>query len=71
LGWSWPAPCSTIRTLRPGSACSLAILRDRIESGEIGPDEPPPSITFLAQETGLAVGTVCKAIKVLADEGSW
>jgi DNA-binding GntR family transcriptional regulator len=28
-----------------------------------------PSITFLVQETGLAVGTIRKAIKVLADEG--
>jgi len=28
-----------------------------------------PSITFLVQETGLAVGTIRKAIKVLSDEG--
>ena len=46
-----------------------AILRDRIESGEIAPGEAMPSITFLVQETGLAVGTIRKAIKVLADEG--
>lgn len=45
-----------------------AILRARIESGEIVPGEPVPSITFLVQETGLAVGTVRKAIKVLSDE---
>ena len=41
----------------------------RIESGEIGPREPLPSITYLAGETGLAVGTVRKAIAVLVDEG--
>ena len=46
-----------------------AILRARIESGEIVPSEALPSITFLVQETGLAVGTIRKAIKVLADEG--
>ena len=46
-----------------------AILRARIESGEIAPGEAVPSITFLVQETGLAVGTIRKAIKVLADEG--
>jgi DNA-binding GntR family transcriptional regulator len=46
-----------------------AILRSRIESGEIPPESALPSITFLVQETGLAVGTIRKAIKVLADEG--
>jgi GntR family transcriptional regulator len=44
-------------------------LRARIQSGEIGPREPLPSITFLVQETGLAVGTVRKAVAVLIDEG--
>jgi GntR family transcriptional regulator len=46
-----------------------AILRARIESGEIPPREPLPSITFLTGETGLAVGTVRKAIAVLVDAG--
>ncbi len=46
-----------------------AILRARIESGKIPPEGALPSITYLVQETGLAVGTVRKAIKVLADEG--
>ena len=46
-----------------------AILRARIVSGEIPPEHALPSLTFLVQETGLAVGTVRKAIKVLADEG--
>jgi DNA-binding GntR family transcriptional regulator len=45
------------------------ILQARIESGEIGPREPLPSITTLVQETGLAVGTIRKAIGVLVDQG--
>jgi DNA-binding GntR family transcriptional regulator len=40
-----------------------------IESGAIGPREPVPSITYMVQETGLAVGTVRKAISVLIDAG--
>jgi len=46
-----------------------AQLRARIQSGEIGPRQALPSITYLTGETGLAVGTVRKAIGVLADEG--
>jgi GntR family transcriptional regulator len=45
------------------------ILRARIKSGEIGPREPLPSITYLTGETGLAIGTIRKAIGVLVDEG--
>ena len=44
-------------------------LRVRIASGEIGPREALPSITYLTGETGLAVGTIRKAIGVLVDEG--
>jgi GntR family transcriptional regulator len=44
-------------------------LRDRITSGQIGPREPLPSITYLTGETGLAVGTVRRAIALLVDEG--
>lgn len=44
-------------------------LRERITSGEIPPDEPLPSITQIKGETGLAVGTIRQAIKVLTDEG--
>ena len=33
-------------------------LRARIQSGEIGPREALPSITYLTGETGLAVGTI-------------
>ncbi len=46
-----------------------AQLRAQIESGAIRPREPLPSITYLVQETGLAVGTVRKAISVLVDDG--
>ena len=45
------------------------ILRARIKSGEIGPREALPSITYLVGETGLAIGTIRKAIGVLVDEG--
>jgi GntR family transcriptional regulator len=58
-----------IRSPEPSYQQLAATLRGRIESGEIRPEEALPSITFLVQETGLAVGTVRKAIKVLADEG--
>lgn len=44
-------------------------LRERITSGEIGPREPLPSLTTITQETGLAVGTVRRAIDVLVQEG--
>jgi GntR family transcriptional regulator len=44
-------------------------LRDRITSGQIGPREPLPSISYLTGETGLAVGTVRKAVALLVDEG--
>lgn len=43
-------------------------LRERIASGEIGPDEPLPSLTYIQQETGLAVSTIRAGIKVLVDE---
>lgn len=46
-----------------------AILRHRIESGQIAPRQPLPSITTLTGETGLAVGTVRKAIGILVSEG--
>lgn len=45
------------------------VLRARIQSGEIPPEHALPSLTSLVQDTGLAVGTVRKAIKILADEG--
>lgn len=44
-------------------------LRARITSGQIEPDEALPSITQIQGETGLAVGTIRQAIKVLTDDG--
>lgn len=44
-------------------------LRARIESGQIRPRDRLPSIAELAEETGLARGTVRKAVGVLVDEG--
>jgi GntR family transcriptional regulator len=44
-------------------------LRAMIDSGAIGPREPLPSITYMVQETGLAVGTVRKAVSVLVEAG--
>ena len=46
-----------------------ALLRARITSGQIRPRDPLPSIAQLAEETGLARGTVRKAVGVLVDEG--
>lgn len=45
------------------------ILRARIRSGELGPRQAIPSITYLVGETGLAIGTVRRAIGVLVEEG--
>lgn len=44
-------------------------LRDLIRSGQIRRRQPLPSITYIVGETGLAVGTVRKAVRVLVDEG--
>jgi GntR family transcriptional regulator len=46
-----------------------ARLRAAIESGEIGPRQPLPSLSRLVQETGLAGNTVRHAISVLTEEG--
>lgn len=46
-----------------------AVLRGRIEAGEIAPRQAIPSISYLVGETGLAVGTVRRAIALLVDEG--
>ena len=43
------------------------LLRAKIQSGEL--TTTLPSIMELTQETGLAVGTVRRAIKILIDEG--
>ncbi len=46
-----------------------ALLRARIESGELVAGRPIPSETTLMQEHGLARETVRKAVRVLRDEG--
>ncbi len=46
-----------------------AILRARIESGELQPGRALPALTYLMQEYGLSRNTVRRAIGVLADEG--
>jgi GntR family transcriptional regulator len=46
-----------------------AILRGQIERGELAPRRPLPSINRLAQQYGVARGTVEKAVQVLRDEG--
>ena len=58
-----------LRSPEPSYLQLAAILRARIESGQIPPGEALPSITYLVQETGLAVGTIRKAVKVLSDDG--
>jgi len=62
------------RTVDPLSSVPVyrqvaAILRDRIESGDLEPDRPLPSETHLVQEYGIARGTARRAIEVLRDEG--
>jgi len=44
-----------------------ARLRERIETGELGPKLP--SIMDLAEQTGVAPRTVQRALKILHDEG--
>lgn len=46
-----------------------AIIRGRIEDGTYPSRTTIPSITEMVAETGLAIGTVRKAIAVLVDEG--
>jgi GntR family transcriptional regulator len=46
-----------------------AILRDRIDSGELAPGKVIPSETTLMQEHGVARLTARKAVRVLASEG--
>jgi GntR family transcriptional regulator len=62
------------RTVDPLSSVPVyrqvaAILRERIESGELEPDRPVPSEAYLVQEYGIARGTARRAIEVLRDEG--
>jgi GntR family transcriptional regulator len=46
-----------------------AVLRKQIESGELQPNRPIPSVAQLQQEYGLARGTVLHAVDMLKEEG--
>jgi GntR family transcriptional regulator len=46
-----------------------ALLRARIESGDLGPGDQLPSESVLVQEHELARETVRRAVKLLRDEG--
>jgi GntR family transcriptional regulator len=46
-----------------------AILRNRIESGDLAPGDPLPSEVEIEQATGLARGTIRVAIRSLRDDG--
>lgn len=46
-----------------------AILRAGIESGELEPDRPLPSLVTLMQRYGVARGTAAKSVQVIVSEG--
>jgi DNA-binding GntR family transcriptional regulator len=46
-----------------------SLLRGMIESGELEPGKPVPSITTLTQEHGIARQTAAKALRMLESEG--
>jgi GntR family transcriptional regulator len=46
-----------------------ALLRSRIESGELAPGAAVPSVRTIQQEYGVAQTTARNAIRVLVDEG--
>ena len=46
-----------------------AVLRSMIESGEIPPDRPLPSVKSMMQTYGVAQGTAERAVRILKDEG--
>jgi DNA-binding GntR family transcriptional regulator len=53
----------------PPSGKIAAILRAKIQAGEYDPDVALPSIVKLAEEHGVATGTIQRALKILKDEG--
>ena len=46
-----------------------ALLRSMIESGEIPPDRPLPSVKSMMQTYGVAQGTAERAVRILKEEG--
>jgi DNA-binding GntR family transcriptional regulator len=45
------------------------IIRERIESGQIQPNRPVPSVVQLVQEFGIARGTAIKVLDLLRADG--
>jgi GntR family transcriptional regulator len=45
------------------------ILRTMIETGEIPPDRPLPSVKVMMQTYGVAQGTAERAVRILKEEG--
>lgn len=58
-----------IRAQEPSYLQLAAWLRRGIKEKRWAPGEPVPSITWLCGQSGLAVATVRRAVKVLVDEG--
>jgi DNA-binding GntR family transcriptional regulator len=56
-------------TPQPPSRQLAALLRAKIESGELAPGTALPSIVALATEHQVATNTVQKALRILKDEG--
>ncbi|HUZ35882.1 MAG TPA: winged helix-turn-helix domain-containing protein [Streptosporangiaceae bacterium] len=56
-------------TPKPPSRQLADLLRAKIESGELAPGTPIPSIVALATEHQVATNTVQKALRILKDEG--
>jgi GntR family transcriptional regulator len=54
---------------QPPSRQLAALLRTKIESGELAPGAALPSIVALATEHQVATNTVQKALRILKDEG--
>jgi Bacterial regulatory proteins, gntR family len=46
-----------------------ALVRAQIESGQLAPGQPVPSITTLVQEHGVARQTAAKGLRLLESEG--
>jgi len=66
---AWPPVQINIRAAEPAYQQLAGWLRRGVQAGLWGPDEPVPSLTWLTAESGLATGTVRRAIKFLVDEG--
>jgi DNA-binding GntR family transcriptional regulator len=69
-GASWRVRSSVVDPEDPRLYVQIAVhIRARIESGELAPGDPVPSIATLVQENGVARQTAAKALQLLEDEG--